>query len=104
MLPRTGNTLIGPFSLTPGIVPAPASAPLSVCAEARTPATTEPASNATTNHLFRIAERLSFLPVLRIHRLWSAARRFIRDFVVVGEFVEVRIDRKSTRLNFSHRT
>ena len=47
MLPRTGSTLTGEFGFSPGIVPAPASAPLGVCAAAGI-ATSTPAASAST--------------------------------------------------------
>src|SRR5437762_5553211 len=98
MLPRTGSTFTGEFGLSPGIVPAPASPPLSVCAEPRTGEPSEPTSTARTNHLPRIAgsrarlrRRLQLLPVLGIHRLGAAARGVERNLVVVAELVEIRI-------------
>src|SRR6267143_6009702 len=98
MLPRTGSTLIGDFGSSPGIVPAPASAPFDVCADAGVPsvAASAPAASASTNLLNpdlagiarslargrrfgRRRHRLQLLAVLRIHRLGTAARRVVRD-------------------------
>src|SRR6185503_2655865 len=49
MLPRTGSTVIGDFGSSPGIVPAPASAPFSVCAEAGVATSAMTAATASTN-------------------------------------------------------
>src|SRR5205809_1131004 len=104
MLPRTGNTLTGAFGFSPGIVPAPASDPFNVCADAVAPIASAPASANPLNPLPRIAgslacgrglgwrrHRFQLLAVLGIHRLGTAAGGVVRNRVVHAEFVEVRI-------------
>src|SRR5712691_6360439 len=102
MLPRTGSTLIGELGLRPGMVPAPASEPFSVCAYAVASIASAPAS-ANAVHLPSIAGSLArrrlrrnrhgfqLLAVLRIHRLRTTARGVVRNPVVHAEFVEIRI-------------
>src|ERR1051325_11255633 len=104
MLPRTGRTFTGAFGFTPGMVPAPASAPFTTWADPRTPATIEPASRTSANHLLRIAHRLQFLAILRIHRLGAAARGIERNLVVVAELVEIGIGARQQMRNHAART
>src|SRR4030095_10894256 len=103
MLPRTGNTLMGPLEFNPGIVPTPASEPLWSCAEIGTVASAVASATETANlagiagslsyrrRLGRRGQRFELFPVLGIHRLRTAASRFIGNAVVHAEFVEVRI-------------
>src|SRR4051812_13235343 len=115
MLPRTGSTWIGDFGSRPGMVPAPASAPSSVCAPSGPPASTP--ARASTNLVNPLnplnplnpdlagigrslarrrglrgwRHRFQLLAVLRIHSLGAAARRVVGNAVVHAEFVQVRI-------------
>src|SRR5215510_5049793 len=110
MLPRTGNTLMGPFGFSPGIEPAPATEPFCSWPEAetcaRTTATVSAAASlariacslARRSRLGRRRQRFQRFTVLRIHRFGTASRRLIGNAVVHAEFVEVRIgSRKQVR-------
>src|SRR4030095_8236233 len=119
MLPRTGHTLIGPFGLSPGIVPTPASEPSCSCPATERSATAQATATATAhlmtpmntaNPLYpraaRIAgplpyrrglgwrrQRFQLFTILGIHRVRTAASRFIGNAVVPAEFVEGQIGR-----------
>src|SRR6266702_6252770 len=116
MLPRTGSTLSGALGFSPGIVPAPARAPFSACAEPCTGVPSAPTS-AIANHLPRIAgslargrglgwrrHRFQLLAVLGIHRLGTAARRVERNPIVHAEFVEIRVGPGQEMRNHASRT